>query len=57
MARPASLVEYTPPRVTATITVLPPARPTGPLSVYLKVRPIWATRSIQALSWLGTEKL
>ena len=57
MAWPPSLVEYMPPRVEATITVLPPARPTGPLSVYLKVRPVCARRSIQALSWVGTREV
>jgi hypothetical protein len=46
-----------PPRLDATITVLPPARPLGPFSVYLKVRPACATRSIQAFSWVGIEKL
>src|SRR5438067_1111271 len=53
----AGFVEYMPPREEATITVLPDARPTGPFSVYVKVRPACAMRSIHALSWLGTEKL
>ncbi|KAG1322995.1 hypothetical protein G6F61_015177 [Rhizopus arrhizus] len=39
------------------ITRLPPARPTGPFSVYMKVRPATATRSIQAFSGDGMLKL
>ena len=53
MAVPA----YSPPLASATMTFLPPARPMGPFSVYLKVRPATAMRSIQAFSVDGTPKL
>jgi hypothetical protein len=39
------------------ISFLPPARPSTPVAVYLKVLPGEARQSIQAFNWLGIPKL